>query len=565
MSLNHLPPPPALARAPIPEGPFDLAVIGGGINGAGIARDAVLRGLSVCLLEKDDFGSGTSSASSKMLHGGMRYLEQLELGLVFEALRERALQLRLAPHLVRSQTFLIPVYEGARRGPRMVRLGIFLYDLLALGRRLGRGAFLDAAAARARVPGILESGLLGAGLYFDGVMDDARLCLANVLDAAEAAAPGQLAARNYAEVLTLRETSPLEIEVRDRVRNETRRVLARWAVRAVGPWTDLGPLSDGPPLLVPSKGAHLVLPPLEASPAHGPHGLLLTHAEDGRVFFIIPWREKTLVGTTETPFAGDPGRLRVEPEDVDYLLAAAARLFPGRSFHRRDILGAFAGVRPLARSRFSGAGTGRVSRRHRIVDGGRGVLTVVGGKYTTYRAVARQVLDRIAPGRPCLTHRRPLHGGEAGGWEAYRAGRGGQWCARFGDAQVRTLFSRYGARLEEVLRLIDGDPELGDAIGPGVLRAEAVHAVLREAACYPADVIARRTDLRYSAGNGREGYAAVEEAIRRHGGAAGAIPADLDGAREAFFASLAWEDGLRGLTAAEAATMADPARVSFRP
>ncbi len=543
--VHRSPPPP---RRPAPEGPYDLAIVGGGINGAAMARDAVLRGLHVCLFEKGDFGWGTSSRSSKMLHGGMRYLEQLRFAMVFEALRERALQLRLAPHLNSAQTFVIPVYRGARRGPRMIRLGVWLYDMLALGRRLGRGRFLSAPEVGDRVPGVLEEGLLGGGLYFDGVMDDARLCLVNVLDAREAARPGQCFVRNYTEVVAIKETSPLELEVRDRVLGRSYRVLANRVVRVVGPWTDVeGGAGRGErPLLVPSKGVHLVLPQLEAS-ALGQHGLLLTHSSDGRVFFMIPWRGKTLVGTTETPFRNSPDHLRVEHDEVEYLLSELRRLFPGRPFPREEILATYAGVRPLARSPILGAGLGRVSRSHRMVNTGRGVLTVVGGKYTTYRAIAAEVIDRVAPGTvDRQTRTRPLHGGELGDWDAYRSG-AGELVERHGEPLVHHLYHRYGSRLSEVLALVDGDASLGERLAPDrpEIRAEVVHGVLREEVHYPEDFISRRTDLRFARGNGRDAYDEVERLLVEHGRSIAAVPPDLDRARESFFAELEWEDGLR--------------------
>src|SRR2546426_1952181 len=247
-----------IRRDPLPQGPFDLVVVGGGINGAAIARDAVLRGLTVCLLESGDFGGGTSSRTSKMAHGGIRYLEQLRLGLVYEALRERSLLLALAPHLVRPQPFVIPLYRGARRGPRWIRLGLLLYDALALGRRIARARMLSPEETARSVPGLETRDLLGGGLYYDGVMDDARLCLANVLDAREAAGPGRFYLRNYAQVVEQRPTSPIELRVRDLVLGQEFTISSHRAVRAVGPWTDL---EDGAaPVLLPSKGTHLVFP-----------------------------------------------------------------------------------------------------------------------------------------------------------------------------------------------------------------------------------------------------------------------------------------------------------------
>jgi glycerol-3-phosphate dehydrogenase len=525
----------ALTRGPLLEGPFDLAIVGGGINGVGIARDAALRGKTVVLLEKGDIASGTSSRSSKMVHGGIRYLEQLRLGLVRESLRERGILLGLAPHLVRPQSFILPFYEGARRSPRAIRVGLFLYDALSLGRRLGKSRSLSPVEVLERVPGLGPDGLLGGGVYHDGVMDDARLALVNALGALEAAGarPGDVVVRNHAEVLSLRPGSPATVIVRDRVSGEESSVLAHHVVRAVGPWTD-------PEHLVPSKGIHLVLPALPAT-----DGLLFTHARDGRVFFVIPWLGRTIVGTTETPFRGSPDALRAEPEEMRYLLDEVRRLFPGIGIGPGDVLATYAGVRPLARGRglLGGGSPGGVSRKHRIIMDGEGALTLCGGKYTTYRAVAREVLDRLFPGSGSSTHRVPLPGGEGGPWEEYRKGAGLE-VVRYGEGEVERLFHRYGTRLVEVLGLAAADRSLAERISPAhpEIRAEVVHAARRELAVYPEDFLARRTTMRYTRDGGRSAYDAVEALLVA---TLGFTPRGLDQARERYLAELEWEDRLR--------------------
>ncbi len=528
--------PNAPPRPPLLEGPFDLAIVGGGINGTGIARDAVLRGKSVILLEKADFAEGTSSRSSKMVHGGIRYLEQLRVGLVYEALRERHILLRLAPHLVRPQAFVLPVYEGARRGPRMVRLGLFLYDMLALGRRKGKCRFLTRDEVLARVPALRPDGLLGGGLYHDAVMDDARLTLANAIGAFEDSRNrrDEVVIRNYAQVTAIRPGSPCRVVVLDEITGEEATVLAHRVVRALGPWTE-------PERLVPSRGVHLVLP---AFPM--PDGLLLTHSGDGRVFFLVPWLGRTVIGTTETPFSGPPDHLRVEPDEVKYLLDEVKRLFPGLRMGSRDILGTFAGVRPLAREEgiFSRLSPGVVSRVHRIVDDGSGVVSVFGGKYTTYRAVAKAVLDRVFPGTSCTTRERPLPGGEAGTWDDFRRTLGPE-LSKVGLPELERLFRRYGSRLGDVLRHAKEDPSLGERLSPEhpETRAEVAHAVQSEFALYPEDFLARRTAMRFTEDGGRSAYDEVEKLIRAH---APAVPPDLDRARERYFQALEWEERLKG-------------------
>jgi glycerol-3-phosphate dehydrogenase len=525
----------ARPRTPLLEGPFDLAVVGGGINGTGIARDAALRGKSVILLEKDDFAQGTSSRSSKMIHGGIRYLEQARLGLVYESLRERHLLLKLAPHLVRPQVFILPIYAGARRGPRMIRLGLFLYDKLSLGRRPGKCRFLSPAQALERVPALLPEGLLGAGLYYDAVMDDARLVLANAVATVEESSgrADEVVIRNHARVTAIRPGSPCSLTVHDHLTGREDIVQAHCVVKALGPWSDPG-------RLVPSKGVHIVLP---AFPM--PDGLLLTHSGDGRVFFLIPWLGRTVIGTTETEFPGKPDDLRVEPGEVAYLLREVQRLFPGLRISSRDILGTFAGIRPLARDSgmLAGRSPGAVSRVHKIIDDGSGVVSVFGGKYTTYRAVAKDVVDRQFPGTECTTHRRALPGGDSGPWEEFRKTLEPE-TSRHGLPEIERLFRRYGTRLRDVLALSAGDPSLAERLSPAhpETRAEAVYSVRQEFVAYPEDFLARRTAMRYSQDGGRSAYDAVEAILREH---APAVPPDLDAARERYMKSLEWEQTLK--------------------
>ncbi len=541
-------------RELLPRGPFDLIVIGGGINGAAIARDAVLRRMSVCLIEKGDFAGGTSSRTSKMVHGGIRYLEQGRLGLVFESLRERALLLKLAPHLVHPQPFAIPIYRGASRGRRWIRAGLLLYDLLAIGRRPGRARMVGPQEAGELVPGLLARDLDGAGIYYDAVMDDARLCLANIIDARDRARPGNFYCRSYSEVVERRPTSPIWLRVRDNVLAEEFDLTAHQVVRAVGPWTDLD-RGEGDPILVPSKGIHAVLPPrstlLEGAADADRHGLLLTHSRDGRVFFVIPWQGLTLVGTTETPFSGSPDHLKVEAAEVEYLVREFARVFPGVQLGPADLLGVFAGVRPLARSRGIWSDLQRASRRHRISDDGHGTITVAGGKYTTFRAVAEEVVDHLRAGGPCITARTPFPGGERGPWEAFRAGEGRGWIERFGEETVRELFGRHGARLNRVLEPALKDPALAEPVAPGVLRAEIRLSIREEWVAYPEDFLLRRTPLRFTPGGGRNVYSIIEQEIRAAAGAG--APHNLDAARERYFARLEEEDRLRGVLATVAA------------
>ena len=518
------------------EGPYDLAVVGGGINGCGIAHDACRRGKSVILLEREDFSYGTSSQSSKMLHGGLRYLEQFHFGLVFEALRERRLLLRLAPHLCRPQEFVIPIYEGDRRDPGIIRLGLMLYNLLCLGRNVGRGRLMDRAEVLTRVPELLQDGLVAGGLYYDVVMDDARLCLANVLAAQEAAStPEQMVAANYMEVTDVRPGSPAVLQLVDRIEGREHRIYAHQVVRALGPWTD-------PEHIVRSKGVHLILPSFPMK-----EGLLLTHSEDGRVFFLIPWMGRTVIGTTETPFDGDSGELRVEPSEAEYLIDEVRRLFPGISISTGDILGTLAGVRPLARSHslFGGKNNlGKVSRMHRVVRDDN-ILTVFGGKYTTYRAVARDVVDKLYPGSSSMTHRFTLPGGEAGDWNSFSGSEAARVARQvFGTEDLERLYRRYGSRSMQLAELVRDDATLGERLveNEPEIRAEVVYGVRHEHAIYPEDFLRRRTTLRFSEHGRRAAYDAVEALIREH---SQVVPQDLEAAKSRYLSELDHEDALR--------------------
>ena len=489
---------------PLPRGPFDLIVVGGGINGVAIARDAALRGHSVALFEKDDLASGTSSASSKMIHGGIRYLEQGRLGLVYESLRERHILSRLAPHLVRPQSFLLPMYAGGRRSPRWIRLGLWLYDTLSLGRRLGRSEFLGPDAARERAPELLDDGLEGTGVYWDAVMDDARLVVATAQSAAEAAAERSepFVLRTYCEVIEHHATAPIRVRVRDRLRETEEEVTAHRLVYALGPWTDREQL-------LPSKGIHLVLPRFPF-----PDGLLLQHAGDGRVFFVVPWRGQTVVGTTETPFDGNPDDVRASADDVGYLLGEMARLFPSLGLGADDVAGIFAGVRPLARKKSwwpfgNGSRLGAASREHRLIDDGAGVFRVFGGKYTTHRAVAREVVDAALDRSSCETHRVPLAGGESPPG-VVRSQLDARWADRLDGKTLDALVSRYGARTEAVLELCLAQADGLEPLGPGVLRGEVAYSLAHEFCLTADDFLSRRTTLQFG---GEADYDDVERLL----------------------------------------------------
>ncbi|TMQ71014.1 MAG: glycerol-3-phosphate dehydrogenase/oxidase [Candidatus Eisenbacteria bacterium] len=377
------------------ETPLDLVIVGGGITGLGVARLAARNGLTVALLERADLAAGASSASSHMLHGGLRYLEHGHYRLVREALHERTAVSRLAPGLTRPTRFVLPSYRGDRLPRWMVRAGLTMYDLLAGRANLAPHASVRAAEARALEPDLAGDGLLGAGLYTDVVMDDARLAIAVARDAA---AHGALI-HTRTEALAARPgpVGGIEVVARDHHAGRELHLEARAVVNATGAWGDevrrrlvcsLTPGAPDPaPLMRPSRGVHLVFPALTRG-----HGLLLTARADDRVIFVIPFAGVSLVGTTEVEVASPPpacgGAATIE--EIRYLRAELARALPRPS--RAPVLAVTSGIRPLLAA---GGAVGEAPREHRVVEDGP-ILTIAGGKYTSFRLMARDTLAVLA-------------------------------------------------------------------------------------------------------------------------------------------------------------------------
>jgi glycerol-3-phosphate dehydrogenase len=377
----------------VPEASYDLVVIGGGITGVGIARDAALRGLSVALFEKNDYASGTSSKSSKMIHGGLSYIEQGEIGLVFESVSERRVQTRVAPHLVRPLPFLIPIYKGVRPGFEIMNVGLWIYDSLALFRspRLHK-TFRGTKAALALEPQLRPEGLRGALEYYDCATDDARLVLENAIDATALGA----AMHTYTEVLRFERGEAGRITgvvVRDRLQDRTWTVGCRAAVLAAGAWTDEAirrfeiPIER--PLLRRTKGVHVVLP-RERLPLH--RAITLISPVDGRVMFALPWRERTVLGTTDTDFTGTADEVAADAADVQYLCDSGNGYFPGANLTPADVIATWAGLRPLIAAP-ANVDESDVSREHEVFTRPEGIVIIAGGKLTTYRRMARQTVD----------------------------------------------------------------------------------------------------------------------------------------------------------------------------
>jgi glycerol-3-phosphate dehydrogenase len=388
-------PPPAwrdAARTRLRSDPFDVLVVGGGINGAGIARDAALRGLKVALVERADFASGTSSRSSRLVHGGVRYLEHGYLHLVFESSRERRTLLRIAPHLVRPLEFTWPSYRGARIPRWKLRAGLWLYDVLALFRNVARHRALGVRAVTEREPALAREGLTGGATYFDAATDDARLTLANVVDAAKAGA----VVLNYAGVVSIlfdggRAAGAV---VRDSIAGDGFEVRAAVVVNATGPWTDSVSRMEDPAshaAVLGTKGVHISVP---AERVGNRGAVTLLSPTDGRVMFVLPAGALTIIGTTDTATTETPDGVRATLADVQYLLDCANASFPAAKLVPGDVVSAWAGIRPLIASGNAGDPAG-ASREHQVVVGPRGVIAVTGGKLTTYRSMSAEVVDAV--------------------------------------------------------------------------------------------------------------------------------------------------------------------------
>lgn len=489
----------AVAWGQLHAGSFDLLIIGGGITGAGTARDAALRGLKVALVEADDWASGTSSRSSRLVHGGVRYLEHGHLHLVFEASRERRTLLRIAPHLVRPLRFTWPVYRGARIPRWKLRAGLLAYDALSLFRNVGTHRGASARAILARERGLRADGLVGGAQYWDASTDDVRLTIANVVSAAEAGA----VTLNHAPVVALLHDSTGAIRgarVRDADSGAEVEIDAQVVVNATGPWSDITRrLDDGVEhaAVLGSKGVHIAVPRGRVPVVDA---LTLLHPGDGRVFFILPSPVHTIIGTTETPADARPDAVRANRHDVQYLLEAANHFFPTASLVASDVISAWAGIRPLVSHGNTSAND--ASREHHIARAASGLVSVTGGKLTTYRAMAGEITDTVerALGRTKSTHSMtgdaplPGAGSNAPAAEA-RAAR----TAIPSPETAEQLVRAYGDRWRMVWGLVEREQTLGERLDPALpyIAAEVLWAAVAEGAWTVADVLVRRMPIAY--------------------------------------------------------------------
>ena len=474
-------------RAELGRAPYDLLVIGGGIIGAGIANEASRAGLRVALVDRSDFGGATSSASSKLIHGGLRYLRLGDVKLVREAHNERRALLRVvAPHLVRRIPFLFPVYRGGPYRPATIQAGLWTYSTLA-GEKLG-GLVRPERALRS-VPALRLEGLRGCGVYQDAWTHDGRLCLANVTAAAEAGAT----VLNFAEVADLRLAGGKVrgAELRDRISGDTFSIEARSVVNATGPWLETIRRLEEPGVAAYgqlSKGVHVTLPLDE------PWSAALTIPHDQvRVTFAYPWEGMLLLGTTDTPYEGDPADVTATEDDVDRILAEAAVAVDPRLLQKANVLSTYAGLRVLPRSDGS---TVDARRETAFLSGKGGMLTVAGGKLTTYRRIALDALGRMSAelGLSNVDRRPvPLPGATDAGNVAARIVTG--WGLEPSVAAHLAHF--YGSRADRVVGLAAERPELLERLHPDApdIAAQVVFAAQEEWATSADDVLQRRTSL----------------------------------------------------------------------
>ena len=457
-------------------GPWDFVVIGGGATGIGIAVDAASRGYSVLLLEQSDFGKGTSSRSTKLVHGGVRYLEQGNLSLVIGALKERGILRANAPHLVHPLPFLVPSYQWWERP--FYGVGLLTYSLLAGKRGFGRSAILSRRAALEEVPTLRQPGLRGAVRYYDGQFDDARLLINLVQTAAEQGA----VLVNYAPVTAVTRGTGGSIDGVVALDLETAaeyRIPARVVINATGPFSDgVRRMADAraTPLVAASQGIHLVF---DRSFLPGHSAVMVPRTADGRVMFAIPWHGHTLVGTTDTQVDSAALEPRPLPAEIDFVLATAAQ-YLAKAPQRRDVLSAFAGIRPLVRSGDSRI-TAALSRDHTIHVDPSGLLTITGGKWTTYRHMAEDTVDQAAlqahlPVKPCVTRTLRVHGATT-------------------DTAASGPLASYGTDAARIAAIMHDEPELAEPLHAdlAVTGAEVVWAARAEMARTVEDVLSRRS------------------------------------------------------------------------
>jgi glycerol-3-phosphate dehydrogenase len=489
--------------------PFDLIVIGAGINGAGIARDAAMRGLSTLLLDKGDISAGTTQWATRLIHGGLRYLEYYEIPLVRESLRDREILFHIAPHLVKPLGFMIPIYEHTKHGPLKVWLGMIAYDALSFDKSVGNHKMFSPEEALEREPGLNPEGLKGAAFYYDGQVEYAeRIAVENAVSAHEHGA----LVLNYARVdrLIVEDGDVKGVEFTDVLGGGRYEAPAPVTVNVAGPWVDevlrrmdrYG--ASERRMIGGTKGSHLVVDPFPGAPKG--EALYVEARRDGRPYFIVPWNGRYLIGTTDIRYEGDLDRVVADEEEIEYLLDETNHVIPEANLSRDSVLFTYSGIRPLPYHPEGAEGS--VTRSHIIHDHTRedpevgGLISIVGGKLTTYRNLSRQTVDKVyekldlkAP--DSRTGKVPLPGGAAPDFESFAAEF--KVTSGLADELAERLLRLYGARAPDVLQMASDDPSLRMPLGPSatvesaLIGAEVLYAFRREMAQTLSDVLLRRT------------------------------------------------------------------------
>ncbi len=519
----------ALAEA-LARPSFDLLVIGGGINGAGIARDAAMRGLSVALVEQGDFASGTSSKSSKLIHGGLRYLENYEFALVLEASRERDhLRRHLAPHLVHPMPFVFPIFRGDPVGRLRLSAGLWVYDGLSAFRNIARHRSWGQRTTLQHEPQLRSDGLQGSMHYYDCWTDDARLTLETIQAAVE---HGAIACNHLGVKELVRTDGRLSAaRVADRVTGASYTIAARQIVNATGPWLDRVRRLDEPaaaPVLRLTKGVHIVVP---RDRVGNRNAIVLRAPRDGRVMFAIPWENQTLIGTTDTDYDTSPEDVAADADDVRYLLEAVNAYFPAAALGESDVVGAYAGLRPLV-APAEAESPSETSREEEIFESASGLLSLGGGKLTTYRRVSEKVVDRVVarlvalePERrfgECRSGEVPLPGArvedhDRGGFVGFAKRLRANVPGSIDDGLVRHLLGRYGAAARELVATVLRDPASARRLIANLpyRRIEVTRAADAEMAVTLDDVLRRRVPLSFRHADGGVAIAAEVAGLMR--------------------------------------------------
>jgi glycerol-3-phosphate dehydrogenase len=501
----------------------DVAVIGAGINGLAIAREAARRGLSVVLIDQDDLGARTSAISSRLIHGGLKYLERFELNLVYESIRERNILLERAPHLVHHYPMLIPFSKGQSRPGWLIACGLILHDVLAIGKPLPLNRVVFRRRLEREFPSLAEAGLRWGGLFHDAhVPVTERLCVELAVDAQ---AHGAVVLTHARVESLIRDANRVAgIRYRDREDGEIKEIPARIVVNAAGPWVDtiLDLAGAHDRKMGPTKGSHFVV---DAFPGAPDTCIFFESPDDNRPMFILPWEGRFMIGTTDIPYDGSIDDIVIDADEVDYLLRAVNTLIPRAKLVPDDVLWSYSGVRPLP---FVAdlADPSKVSRDHEIIvhDGARqGLVTIIGGKLTTHRALGELVarrIERVLGRKPgsSPTRKASLPGAPEGDWAEYRVA----FIARSTlDTRTATrLVDTYGVAAESIEDLARSNPDLAEVVDAdtGAIAAEVLHAVRNEGALTLEDVLVRRMAVALNGDVGLTAAPAVAQILVAHAG-----------------------------------------------